>query len=168
MLVGDDAQGTAGARETEHGEDEVRPLLAVEPGRANHLVPASGPADRLLAGQLGPPVGALRMWIGGLADGLGRGTAEDIVGAQVAEEDPPFAAGLAEHPGTVAVDAERLSLRRLGCIDAGPGGAIERSQKLAAELAARANHLDAHRPPRPRPEAAACSCAGRSPRTRHS
>src|SRR5690606_11548249 len=52
LLVGDDAQGSALAREAQHGFYEVVAVMAEDPTGAKNDVPVESLAHRLLTGQL--------------------------------------------------------------------------------------------------------------------
>ena len=93
-LVGDHPQRAPFARQPQHREHEVGPLLPVEPGGAHDQVVRQGGPHRLLAGELAPPVRASRIGRRRLVDRLGRRAVEDIVGAEVAEKNAARAARL--------------------------------------------------------------------------
>lgn len=86
-LVEDDFQAGFRGREVEHRFQEVLPVLAVQPGRADDEIVAAAADDSLFAMQLGLAVNA-----GGVgclffpARGVVPGSAEDVVGGDMYEQ----------------------------------------------------------------------------------
>jgi len=128
-LVGHDAQRLLGIGEgeAEHRLGEVLPMRAVEPGRAQDRVAASGGGDGLLALELGLSVhrrGARGVRFEPGAWRLAP-TVEDVVRGDVHEIGAGFAARFGEDARALRVDgaAERGVGFRL--VDGGVGGAVD-------------------------------------------
>src|SRR5262249_60611729 len=78
VLVGDDAQLGAFAREAKHGQKKVVAVGTVEPGGAQDRVVWIGRSDRLFARKLGAAVDGGGGGGGVLRVGLRRGTGGDV------------------------------------------------------------------------------------------
>ena len=123
-LVVDDARREPLPRAAPHRAHEARPP-AVQPLRADHRPLGAARRQRPLAGELAPPVRALRVGRIFFAIRPIERAVEHVVRAHV-HHPRAHGAGFARHqPHRVAIDQRRVTLVLLGGIDARPRGAVD-------------------------------------------
>jgi len=118
-LVPDDAKRVAVAPEPQHRAHEVAAAGAEHPGGAQDRVARAGRDHRLLAGKLGPAIGAARAGRIILAIEARPVAGEDIVGGDMNDWDAGIPRGAGQQAGRGAVDLERQRLLVLGLVHLG-------------------------------------------------
>ncbi len=126
VLVVDHVEGVPLGGQLQHGGDEVRPVLPVQPGGPHDVaVLRKQLGDGLFADQLGAPVGVDRTGLGVLAVRLRGVAGQYVVGGDVQQARAGVGAGRREDAYAGAVDGGGGFLGGLGAVHVGPGRAVD-------------------------------------------